>query len=124
MDEEEMDVIDHEEEIDLDSDVERLKRRRDEMRHRAQERMDEVQRRIVQAPVRLFSSAVGVLPVQTREHLRLSVRESVLAAQSFFDAVGSAGVLAVDRLFADPRTAQETAQPRRIAIEREEMSSL
>jgi hypothetical protein len=124
MDEEEMDVIDHEEEIDLDSDMARLKRRRDEMRRRAQERMEDMQRRVVQAPVRLFSGAVGVLPVQTREHLRLSVREGVLAVQSFFDAVGSAGVVAVDRLFADPRTAQEMAQPRRIAIEREDMSSL
>lgn len=124
MDEEEMDVIEHGEEIDLDSDVARLKRRRDEMRRRAQERMDEMQRRVVQAPVRLFSGAVGVLPVQTREHLRLSAREGVLAVQSFFEAVGSAGVVTVDRLFADPRTPQETAQPRRIAIEREDTASL
>ncbi len=125
MDEEELDVIDHGEEVDLDSDAAMARRnRREEMRRRAQERMDEMQRRMTQAPLRMLSGAVGMLPVQTREHLRQSAREGVLAVQSFFDAVGSAGVMAVDRLFADPRSPQETAQPRRITIEREDMTSL
>jgi hypothetical protein len=125
MDEEELDVIDNGEEVDLDSDTMMARRySREEMRRRAKERMDEMQRRVTQAPYRVFSGAVGVLPVQTREHLRLSVREGVLAVQSFFDAVGSTGVTVVDRLFADPRTPQETAQPRRIAIEREDATSV
>ena len=125
MDEEEMDVIDHGEEVDLESDSAMPGRgRREEMRRRAQERMDEMQRQMAQAPMRMFSEAVGMLPVQTREHMRQSAREGVLAVQSFFDAIGSAGVLAIDRLFADPRSPQETAQPRRIVIEREDMTSL
>jgi hypothetical protein len=120
MDEEEMDVIDHGEEVDLESDAIAFRRRREEMRRRARQRMDEMQRQMVQAPVRAFSGAVGTLPVQTREHLRQSARESVFAVQSFFDAMSSAGVMLIDRLFADPRTPKETAQPRRIVIERED----
>jgi hypothetical protein len=124
MDEEELDVIDRGEEVDLDGeDASARSNRREEMRRRAQERMDEMQRQMVQAPVRALSGAVGMLPVQTREHLRQSAREGVLAVQSFFDAIGGAGVMAIDRLFADPRTPQETAQPRRIVIEREDTTA-
>lgn len=124
MDEQDMDVFEHDEEIDLDAEGmsggRSRRARMGEMRHRASERMDEMQREMVRFPIRIFSEAVGALPVQTREHLRQSARESVLAVQSFVDAVSSAGLTAVDRLFADPRTPQETAQPRRIVIEREE----
>jgi len=125
MDEQDMDVFEHDEEIDLDAAGAmpggRSRRAQvDEMRHRASERMDEMQREMFQFPMRVLSGAVGTLPVQTREHLRQSARESVLAVQSFVDAVSSAGLIAVDRLSADPRTPRETAQPRRIVIEREE----
>jgi hypothetical protein len=124
MDEQDMDVFEHDEEIDLDSEgpAGRTRRRAqmDEMRRRASERIDEAQRQAFQFPMRVLSEAVGTLPVQTREHLRQSARESVLAVQSLVDAVSSAGLMAVDRLFADPRSPQETAQPRRIVIEREE----
>jgi hypothetical protein len=125
MDEEEMDVIDRGEKIDLDGDAampERA-RHREEMRRRAQERMDEMQRQMVQVPMRVLTETMGILPVQTREHLRQSAREGVLAMQSVADAIGSAGVMAIDRLFADPRTPKETAQPRRIVIERDETTS-
>jgi len=124
MDEQDMDVFEHDEEIDLDAEgmAGRARRRAqmDEMRRRASERIDEMQRQVFQFPMRILSEAVGTLPVQTREHLRQSARESVLAVQSLVDAVSSAGLMAVDRLFADPRSPQETAQPRRIVIEREE----
>ncbi len=126
MDEQEMDVFEHDEEIDLDAEglmpgrARSLHGQMHAMRHRASERMDEAQRRAMAVPRKVVSGAVGALPVQTREHLRQSARESVLAVQSFVDAVGSAGLMAVDRLFADPRSPQETAQPRRIVIEREE----
>jgi hypothetical protein len=125
MDEQDMDVFEHDEEIDLDADEMRAGRARrraqmDEMRRRASERIDEVQRQAFQFPMRILSEAVGALPVQTREHLRQSARESVLAVESLVDAVSSAGLMAIDRLFADPRSPQETAQPRRIVIEREE----
>ena len=126
MDEEEMDVIDRGEEIDLDGDdaMPERARRREEMRRRAQERMDEMQRQMVQVPMRVLTEAMGMLPVQTREHLRQSAREGVLAMQSVVDAFGSAGVMAIDRLFADPRTPKETAETRRIVIERDETTAL
>ncbi len=125
MDEQDMDVFEHDHEIDLDA-AEAMpggqsrQARMDEMRRRASERMDEAQRRALNVPVKVVSGVVGALPVQTREHLRQGARESVLAVQSFVDAISSAGLMAVDRVFADPRTPQETAQPRRIVIEREE----
>ncbi len=122
MDEQEMDVFEHDEDGDRDAEgtmPSRRRARRDAMRHRASERIDEVQRQAMVIP----RKAVGALPVQTREHLRQGARESVLAVQSFVDAVSSAGLMAVDRLFADPRSPQETAQPRRIVIEREEPPS-
>ncbi len=130
MDEQDMDVFTHDEEIDLDAEeamVGHTHARRaqmDAMRHRASERMDEAQRQALAIPRKVVSGAVGALPVQTREHLRQSARESVLAVQSFVDAVSSAGLMAVDRIFADPRSPQETAQPRRIVIEREEPPSV
>lgn len=126
MDEQEMDVFEHGEEVDLDGPdamADRRRARREQMeamRRRASARMDEVQREAFAIPMKIVGEALGALPVQTREHLRLSARESVLAVQSFVDAIGSAGLMAVDRIFADPRTPQETAQPRRIVIEREE----
>jgi hypothetical protein len=129
MDEQEMDVFEHDEDVDLDAEGAmpgRARSRHEQMhamRRRASERMDEMQRRAMAVPRRVVSEAVGALPVQTREHLRQSARESVLAVQSFVDAVSSAGLMAVDRLFADPRSPQETAQPRRIVIEREEPPS-
>ena len=122
MDEQEMDVFEHDDDSDLDAErampghARSRQARMDAMRQRASERMDEAQRQAMVIP----RKAVGALPVQTREHLRQSARESVLAVQSFVDAVSSAGLMAVDRLFADPRSPQETAQPRRIVIEREE----
>ena len=125
MDEQDMDVFEHDD-IDLDDKTSGRQSRRaqmDETRRRASERMDAMQREMFQVPMRVFSGAVGTLPVQTREHLRQSARESVLAVQSLVDAVSSAGLMAVDRLFADPRAPQETAQPRRIVIEREEPPS-
>jgi hypothetical protein len=126
MDEQDMDVFEHDD-IDLDAEAtpggKSRRARMDEARQRASERIDEMQHEMVQFPIRIVSGAVGTLPVQTREHLRQSARESVLAVQSFVDAVSSAGLMAVDRLFADPRTPQETAQPRRIVIEREEPAS-
>ncbi|GEM_PF-4438910 len=131
MDEQEMDVFEHDEDRDLDAEEaisgHRAARRRqqmDEIRQRASARVDEMQRQAVAIPRKVVSEVVGALPVQTREHLRQSARESVLAVQSFVDAVSSAGLTAVDRIFADPRTPQETAQPRRIVIEREEPTSL
>lgn len=127
MDEQDMDVFEHDEDEDLDAEEampgsrrSRRMRQRETMRRRASERMDEMQRQALAIPRKV----VGTLPVQTREHLRQSARESVLAVQSFVDAVSAAGVMAVDRVFADPRSPQETAQPRRIVIEREEPSSL
>ena len=129
MDEQDMDVFAHED-IDLDSEEampgrERAhQRRREEMRRRAAARMDALQRQAFAFPFRLFEGAVGTLPVQTREHLRQSARESVLAMQSFVDAISEASLTAVDRLFTDSRTPQETAPPRRIVIEREETQSL
>ncbi len=126
MDEQDMDVYTHDEEIDLDAEGAmpgRTRARRaqmDDARRRASERLDAAQRQAMEIPRKVVSGAVGALPVQTREHLRQSARESVLAVQSFVDAVSSAGLMAVDRIFADPRTPQETAQPRRIVIEREE----
>jgi hypothetical protein len=126
MDEQEMDVFEHDEDGDFDAEAAMPGRARsrqarmDAMRQRASARMDEAQRQAMMIP----RKAVGVLPVQTRDHLRQSARESVLAVQSFVDAVSSAGLMAVDRLFADPRSSQETAQPRRIVIEREEPPSV
>ena len=125
MDEQDMDVFEHDD-IDLDdktSGKQSRRAQREEARRRAAARMDAMQREMLQVPMRVFSGAVGSLPVQTREHMRQSARESVLAVQSLVDAVSSAGLMAVDRLFADPRTPQETAQPRRIVIEREEPPS-
>ncbi len=130
MDEQEMDVFEHNEDSDRDAEgtmPSRTRARRaqmDDARRRASERMDEAQRQAMAIPRKVVSQAVGALPVQTREHLRQSARESVLAVQSFVDAVSSAGLMAVDRLFADPRNPQETAQPRRIVIEREEPPSV
>ncbi len=130
MDEQDMDVFAHDEQIDLDAEEAmpgRTRARRaqmDDARRRASERMDDAQRQALAIPRKVVSGAVGALPVQTREHLRQSARESVLAVQSFVDAVSSAGLMAVDRIFADPRTPQETAQPRRIVIEREEPPSV
>lgn len=123
MDEQDMDVFEHDEEIDGGAAGRPGGARVGEMRHRASERMDEMQREILHLPIRIISGAVGALPVQTREHMRQGARESVLAVQSFVDAVSSAGLTALDHLFADPRTPQETAQPRRIVIEREEPPS-
>lgn len=125
MDEQDMDVLQHGEEIDLDGEASmperaRMRARREEMRRRAEERMEEFQRQAIDVPMRVVTGAVGVLPVQTREHLRQSAREGVLALQSFVEATGSAGVMLIDRLFADPRSPKETAQPRRITIERED----
>lgn len=126
MDEQEMDVFEHDEDGDFDAEEAMSRRARsrqarmDAMRQRASARMDEAQRQAMMIP----RKAVSVLPVQTREHLRQSARESVLAVQSFVDAVSSAGLMAVDRLFADPRSPQETAQPRRIVIEREDPPSV
>jgi len=126
MDEQDRDVFEHDEDVDLDAGGAmpgRTRARRaqmDEARRRASARVDEAQRQAMAIP----RKAVGALPVQTREHLRQSARESVLAVQSFVDAVSSAGLMAVDRLFADPRSPQETAQPRRIVIEREEPPSV
>ncbi|MDQ2784649.1 MAG: hypothetical protein M3Y58_06570 [Chloroflexota bacterium] len=126
MDEQEMDVFEHDTDSDLDAAgamPSRARARRaqmDDARRRASARMDEAQRQAMAVPRKVVSGAVGALPVQTREHLRQGARESVLAVQSFVDAVSSAGLMAVDRLFADPRSPQETAQPRRIVIEREE----
>src|SRR6266700_367849 len=109
MDEQDMDVFEHDEEIDLDADGMKARRahrraQMDDMRHRASERMDEMQRQVFQFPIRILSEAVGTLPVQTREHLRQSARESILAVGSLVDAVSSAGLMAIDRLFADPRS--------------------
>jgi hypothetical protein len=126
MDEQEMDVFGHDDDRDLDAEgnmpghARSRQARMDVMRQRASERMDEAQRQAMMVPRKV----VGALPVQTREHLRQGARESVLAVQSFVDAVSSAGLMAVDRLFADPRSPQETAQPRRIVIEREEPPSV
>ncbi|MDQ6832915.1 MAG: hypothetical protein M3008_05915 [Chloroflexota bacterium] len=130
MDEQDMDVFEHDEDIDLDAEgamPSRTRARRaqmDEARRRASERMDGAQRQAIAIPRKVVAGAVGALPVQTREHLRQGARESVLAVQSFVDAVSSAGLTAVDRIFADPRGPQETAQPRRIVIEREEPPSV
>lgn len=121
MDEQEMDVLQHGDAIDLDSEAAMPGRARTEtMRRRAEARMEEWQRRAATAPMRALTGAVGVLPVQTREHLRQSAREGVLALQSFVDATGAAGVTLIDRLFAGPRTPNETDQPRRITIEHED----
>ena len=126
MDEQDMDVFEHDEDVDLDAEeampghARSRQARRAALRQRASARIDEAQRQAMMVPRKV----VGVLPVQTREHLRQGARESVLAVQSFVDAVSSAGLMAVDRLFADPRTPQETAQPRRIVIEREEPPSV
>lgn len=133
MDEQDMDVIERAEPIDIDgpeADPRRNQRSRgradevweraEAMRARATVRAEEVQQRATQVPMQVFTGLVGALPVQTREHLRQSARESVLVVTSFVDAVGSAALLAVDRLYADPRTAQEKAQPRRIVIERDD----
>ncbi len=118
MDEQDMDVLEHGEEIDLDGEAAMPERER--MRRPAEEWMEEFQRQAIEVPMRVISGAVGALPVQTREHLRQSAREGVLALQSFVEATGAAGVLLIDRLFADPRSPKETAQPRRITIERED----
>jgi hypothetical protein len=127
MDEQDMDVFDHDHDHEIDLDAAEAmpggrarQVRMDEMRRRASERIDEAQRRALNVPVKVVSGVVGALPVQTREHLRQGAREGVLAVQSFVDAISSAGLMAVDRVFADPRTPQETAQPRRIVIERED----
>lgn len=127
MDEQNMDVVEHGEPIDLDapeampgSDQARRRQQVEAARERVAARLDGVQRQAAQLPLRVFTGAVGVLPVQTREHLRQSARESVLAVTSLVNAAESATLLAVDRLFADPRSAKETAQPRRIIIERED----
>jgi hypothetical protein len=122
MDEQDMDVFEHDEE--MPGGARSRQARMDAMRQRASERMDEAQRQAMVIPRKVVSGAIGALPVQTREHLRQGARESVLAVQSFVDAVSSAGLMAVDRLFADPRSPQETAQPRRIVIEREEPPSV
>jgi nitrite reductase/ring-hydroxylating ferredoxin subunit len=99
MNEEEMDVIVHAEDVDLEREAMTLRRRREEMRRRARERRDEMQRQIVQAPERVLSGVIGTLPVQTREHLHASAREGVLAVQSLFDALGAAGGGLLDRIF-------------------------
>jgi hypothetical protein len=98
MDEEELDVIDHRAAVDREREAASVRRRREELR-----------RRVTQAPLRLSSRVVGVLPVQTREHLRLSVREGVLAVQSLVDALGSAGMRLSDRLFTEPPTPTASA---------------
>lgn len=122
MDEQDMDVFEHDADGDLDAEeampgrARSRQARMDAMRQRASARMDAAQRQVMMVPRKV----VGVLPVQTREHLRQGARESVLAVQSFVDAASSVGLKVVDRLFADPRSPQETAQPRRIVIEREE----
>jgi hypothetical protein len=104
MDEEDMDVIVHEEEVDLESTAMALRRRREEMRRRARERMDEMQHQIKRAPGRVLSRMIGTLPVQTREHLRQSAREGLLAVQSLFEAINSSGIHLVDRLFTETQT--------------------
>jgi hypothetical protein len=104
MDEEEMDVIVHEEEVDRESEAMAHRRRREEMRRRARERMDEMQRQIVRAPGRVLSRMIGTLPVQTREHLRLSAREGLLAMESLFEAANSSGLRLIDRLFTETPT--------------------
>lgn len=118
MDEQDMDVFPHSEAVM----PERVRKhtRREKARRRAEKRRAAFQRQAVDVPMRVISGAVGVLPVQTREHLRQSAREGVLAMQSFLDATGAAGVTLIDRIFADPRAAKENARPRRIIIERED----
>ncbi|MCA1723783.1 MAG: hypothetical protein LC748_05960 [Thermomicrobia bacterium] len=77
MDEQDMDVFEHDEDIDLDAEgaiPSRTRARRaqmDEARRRASERMDEAQRQAMAIPRKVVSQAVGALPVQTREHLRI-----------------------------------------------------
>lgn len=72
MDEQDMDVFEHDHEIDLDA-AEAMpggrsrQARMDEMRRRASKRMDEAQRRALNVPVKVVSGVVGALPVQTRE---------------------------------------------------------
>jgi hypothetical protein len=104
MDEQEMDVIDHGEAVDLESAAVALRHRREEMRRRTQERMDAMRHQIVHTPERVLSGMIGRLPVQTREHLRRSAREGLLAVQSLFEAIGSSGIQLVDRLFTETQT--------------------
>ena len=136
MDEQEMDVIERATPIDVDSpEAQPLAggaqsahdRERDERQRMWQQRADEVraragafERQVSDAPARILNSVVGALPIQTREHLRTSSREGILAVRSFVEAMSGAALTAVDRIYADPRSAQERAQPRRIVIERED----
>jgi len=133
MDEQEMDVIERPEMIDLDGPeadprrgqmprvrVDEVWERTEAMRMRAAAQAEVSARRVTQLPMQLLNGAVGALPVQTREHLRQSARESVLAVSSLVEAVSSAALIAVDRIYADPRTPRETAQSRRIVIEHDE----
>lgn len=133
MDEQDMDVIERVEPIDVDGPeadprrgqtqrgrADEVWKRAETMRTQASMRAEDVQRRATQVPMQIVNGLVGALPVQTREHLRQSARESVLVVTSFVDAVGSAALHAVDRLYADPRISQEKAQPRRIVIEHED----
>ncbi len=130
MDEQMMDVIEHGEPIDLDGPeaqprygrTETRKEQIDAARQRASARLEDAQRQAMELPLKVMTGAIGALPVQTREHLRLSARESLLAVTSFWEAVGSAGLEAVERVFADSHSATTTAnaQPRRIVIERDD----
>jgi cytochrome b6-f complex iron-sulfur subunit len=88
MDEAEMDVIEHGDAVDLETEAVSLRRRGAAMR-----------RQLVQAPVRLLSGVIGTLPVQTRAHLHASAQEGMLAVQSLFDALGAAGGGLLDRIF-------------------------
>lgn len=136
MDEQEMDVIERARLIDVDGpeaqphahppgktgDSTQAERERG-WRERAEQvraRSAAFERQVSDAPLRIVNGLVGALPVQTREHLRQSAREGVLAVSSFVEAISSVALTAVDRLTADPRSEQEKAQPRRIVIERED----
>lgn len=127
MDEQEMDVIERATPIDVDGPEAQpyaggaqAQRERDERQRLWQQRAGEFERQVSDAPARILTNVVGALPVQTREHLRTSSREGILAVRSLVEAVSAAALVAVDRIYADPRSAQERAQPRRIVIERED----
>ncbi len=134
MDEQEMDRIERAAPIDVDGPEARpdagraqSQRERDERQRLWQQRADDVraragefERQVSGAPARILNGVVGALPVQTREHLRTSSREGILAVRSLVEAVSAAALVAVDRIYADPRSEQERAQPRRIVIERED----
>ncbi len=133
MDEQEMDVIERPGMIDIDGPeadprrgqtprvrVDEVWERTEAMRVRAAAQAEASARRATELPMQLLNGMVGALPVQTREHLRQSARESVLALTSLVDAVSSAALTAVDRIYADPRAPHEKTPPRRIVIERDE----